>query len=109
MAILTLTATQQCPVSVAPKDAKGNPAQVHDAVWTSSEPETITVTPDATDPLKAMVTAVGPVDEASQVKFEADADTSDGVKPIIGLLDVVVTAGQAVVVEIVAGAPSEQP
>lgn len=107
--IKEITATQQFPVTLNIKDKRGNPAKVADPVWSSSEPETITVTPDATDPMKALVVATGPVDEASQVKFEADADLGEGVIPIIALLDVVVTAGQAVVVELVPGATEEQP
>jgi hypothetical protein len=106
--ILTLTATQQCPLSLNITDAKGNPAEVHDPVWESSEPGTIEVVVDPTDPLAATVRAVGPVDEASLVKFTGDADTGEGVKPIIALLDVVVTAGQATIVEIVPGTPVEQ-
>ena len=106
---VTITATQQFPVSVTVRDKKGNKAQVQNPTWTSSEPETATVTPDTADPLKAVVAAVGPVDEASMITFEADADMGDGVKPILATLDLVVTAGEATVVEIVAGAPSEQP
>lgn len=109
MAQLVLTATQYADLEVKVTDRKGNPAPVQNPAWTSSEPETITVEPSAENPLIAKVTAVGPVDEASMVKFEADADMGDGVLPIIATLDVIVTAGQAVVVEITAGTPTEQP
>jgi hypothetical protein len=109
MAVLTLTATQDCQVEVRVRDKKGNPAQVQNPVWSSSEPGTATVTVDAANPLKAVVSAVGPVDEASLIQFDADADLGDGVKPIIATLDLVVTSGEATVVEITAGTPTEQP
>lgn len=109
MAQLVLTATQQADLAVTITDSRGNPAPVQNPVWTSSEPETVTVDVDPTDPHKAVVKAVGPVDEASMVKFEADADMGEGEIPIIATLDVVVTAGQAVIVEITAGTPTEQP
>jgi hypothetical protein len=109
MAQLILSATQQCELEAKVMDRKGNPASVQNPQWSSSEPETAIVTVDATNPLKAVVKAVGVVDEASMVLFEADADLGDGVLPIIATLDVVVTAGQAVVVELAAGPPVEQP
>ena len=109
MAQVTITATQQFDVSVNIRDKKGNPAQVQNPVWSSSEAGTASVTVDPANPLKAVVAAVGPVDEASMITFEADADMGDGVKPIIATLDLVVTSGEATVVEIVAGTPSEQP
>jgi hypothetical protein len=109
MAQLVLTATQMCSLEVRITDRAGNPASVQNAAWTSSEPETITVEPGTGNPLIATVKAMGPVDEASMVKFEADADLGEGVEPIIATLDVIVTAGKAMVVEIVAGTPTEQP
>jgi len=107
--ILVLSATQEAIVEAIITDRRGNPAAVQDPQWASLEETAVTVTPDPTNPLKATVKAVGPVDEASQVQFTADADLGDGVKPLIGLLDVVVTAGEATIVELTAGAPTEQP
>jgi hypothetical protein len=109
MAQLILSATQQSDLEAKITDRLGNPAPVQNPTWSSSEPATVTVTVDANNPLKAVVKAVGVVDEASMVLFEADADMGAGVVPIIATLDVVVTAGQAIVVELIAGPPAEQP
>lgn len=108
MAQLVLTATQQADLEVKVMDRRGNPAPVQDPKWEASEPAVASVEVDANNPLKAVVKAVGAVDDASLVTFTADADMGDGVVPIIGTLDLVVVAGQAVTAEIVAGAPSEQ-
>jgi hypothetical protein len=109
MAQLILTATQQADLEAKIMDRKGNPAPVQNPLWESSEPGTATVEVDAANPLKAVVKAVGPVDEASMVTFTADADLGEGVVPIIATLDLVVTAGMGVVAEISAGPATEQP
>lgn len=108
MAQLQLTDTQNAPLGVKITDKKGNPAQVQNPTWASSDTTVATVTPDAGDPLKATVSAVGPTGTA-EVSFDGDADLGDGVSPIIGTLSVVVLAGPATVVEIQAGTPVEQP
>ena len=104
---LVLTATQDAPVQAICKDAKGNPAQVADPVWTTSDAAIVALKPD-TDPLKTTISAVGPLG-AALVTFTADADLGAGVVPIIGTMDVVVNPGAATVVELSAGAPVEQP
>jgi hypothetical protein len=109
MAILILSATQECLVEALLKDRRGNPATVQDPQWVSLEEATVTVTPDPTNPLKALIKAVGPVDEASQIQFTCDVDLGEGVKPLLALLDVVVTGGEATIVELVPGTPTEQP
>lgn len=113
MDTLVLTATQNCKVSVlAIKDKKGNPAQYENPVWSSSDSSIITVGPDPnapTDPLMAMISAVGPMTDAASVSFDADADLGEGVKPLIGVIPVIVKAGEATVVELAVGTPTEQP
>lgn len=108
MAQLQLTATQECDLAVTARDRRGNPATVQDPAWGSSDATTLSVTPDPNDPLKAVAAAIGPTG-AVLVTFSGDADLGAGVVPIMGSLDVVVAAGQAVVLEITAGAPREQP
>lgn len=105
MATLNLTATQNCDLSVVVTDKKGNPAPVEDASWGSDNNLLTIVVGD--DPLKASVSAVGPLGTAL-VSFTADADLGDGVVPLAGTLEVVVGAGQASVVEIQPGTPVEQ-
>jgi hypothetical protein len=90
-------------------DAKNNPAKVEGApVWTSSEPSFVTVEPSA-DGLSAVIKAVGPTTATPvQINVTADADLGEGVKPITGLLEVSVIAGEAVAVAISAATPEEQ-
>lgn len=108
--ILQLSDSQDCPVGVGIKDRKGNPAQVQSPTWKSSDEAIVTVGPDPADPenvLKTLVHAVGPLGSA-QVTFDADADLGDGVEDIMGVLDVVVGAGKATIVELIPGTPVEQ-
>lgn len=105
--MLVLTDTQDCPVAATAKDRKGAAAMVQNPQWESSDPAVLTVTPDASDGTKALVSAVQP--GTALVTFKADADLTDGVIDIIGTLDVVVGPGQATVVEVSAGTPVEQP
>jgi hypothetical protein len=103
-----LTATQDCPLEVTKvTDRKGNPAQVENARWSSSDPSVLEIIQDPDNPLRALEHAVGPPGPVL-VTFLADADLGTGVLEIIGTWDVVVTAGQAAIVEISAGTPIEQ-
>ena len=85
--------------SISPVDVKGNPAKVESVVWASSDPAIMTVVPDATDPMKAVFTAVGPLGTA-QVQVSADADLGAGVTTINGTADVEVIASQAVALNV---------
>src|SRR4030095_12017502 len=103
----TLTATQQIELEAIVEDARGNAAQVQDPRWEASETNVLYVSPNPADPgnpLKCVVKAAGPMDEASLVTFTADADLGDGVAPIIGTLDVIVVSGRAHSVRLSAGA-----
>lgn len=102
-----ITATQKFLASVSFVDAKGNPAVVEGApVFAASDPAILSIVATAS-PNAVEVLAVGPVGTA-QVSVTADADLGEGIKPVIGLLDVQVVAGEAVSVAISAGAPIEQ-
>jgi len=85
--------------SITPVDAKGNPAPVEAAPsWASSNPEMLTVTPRADDGsgvYKADLAPVGALGTC-QVNVSADADLGTGVTTITGILDVSLSAGQAV-------------
>src|SRR6266478_125156 len=79
--MLQLTDTQKCTLSIAPVDAKGNPAPVDGAPsWSVSDPALLDVAP-AADGLSAVVTAKGPLG-AGQVNVQADADLGAGVVTI---------------------------
>jgi len=107
MAQLILTDSQDCVLTVTAKSRKDNDAMLQNPTWESSDSTVLTVTQDASDPLKAVASAVdaGTV----VVTFRADADLSDGVVEIIGTMDVVVGPGMASVISIAAGTPTEQP
>ena len=107
MAQLILTDTQDCVLSVTARDRKGAAAMVQNPTWKSSDNAVITVTPDPADGTKATVSAQ--TAGTALITFTADADLTDGVLEIIGTLDVVVGPGMATVIEISAGAPTEQP
>lgn len=106
--MLLLTDTQKASLSIAPVDAKGNPAKVQDGsvVWSAADSTIVTLTPSA-DGLSCDCAAAGPLG-TTQVNVSADADLGDGVTTIAGTLDVQVQAGQAVSLGISAGTPVEQ-
>jgi hypothetical protein len=107
MSALTLTDSQQCPVSVAFTDKKGNPALVEGApVWASSDENVAKVTA-AADGMSAVIVA-GNIGTA-QISVTADADLGAGVTSLASVLDLTVMAGAAVAANITTGAPEEQP
>jgi len=105
--MFVLKATQQVRVTVQFQDKKGNPAEVQGTpAWTVSDPNTLTVTPDA-DGMGAEVVA-GNLGTA-QVNVTADADLGDGTTEIMGTLEIEVKAGDATVVSLNPETPTDQP
>ena len=104
---LTLTSVQQSKLSISAVDAKGNPAPVENVVYETSDLQIIVVGVNPNDETKAVVAArtVG----TAQVTVTADADIGEGVKELMGLLDVEVVAAEAVALAIEAGVPEDQP
>ena len=111
MAALVLSSTQQAALSFTVVDAKGNPAKIDGTpTWNSVDPTTVTVEA-AADGMSATVKAVGPATTEGtsvQVSVQVDADLGEGIKPLIGVLDVQIVAGEAVAVSLAAGTPEEQ-
>lgn len=103
----TLTATQQVDITFKATDKKGNPAPVQDPTWATDNSDLLTLTPSA-DGMSVTVAAVG-VLGTGKVQLTADADLGAGVVPIIGTIDIEVTAGNATVIVLTPGSPSEQP
>ena len=102
---LILTDVQKVTLSVSFVDAKGNPATVDGApVWSVSDANVLSVTA-AADGLSADVLTVGPLGTA-QVSVTADADLGEGVKSLVGTLDVQVVGSEAVAIAITAGVPA---
>lgn len=97
-----LKVTQAVPVSLTITDKKGNPAKVDGAPqWAVTAPELANLAV-AEDGLSAVVTPVGPIG-AFKVQVKADADLGEGVKEIVGELDIELTAGDAEIISLAAG------
>lgn len=104
---LIMKVSQKCDLAIVVEDGKGNPAAV-DGIpsWSVSNPTLLTVEPSVPDGMSAVLRAVDPVG-TSQVSVQVDADLGEGLKPITGLLEVQLLAGDAVTVDIEAGTPAE--
>lgn len=100
------TATQQAQVSLTIKDKKGNTARL-DGIpqWASSDPNVMSVEPSA-DGMSAKVVA-GQTGTA-QISVTGDADLGSGVRAIVGVGDVEVVGGEASVIQLAFGTPSDQ-
>lgn len=101
-----LKVTQSLPVSLSITDKKGNAAKVDGApVWAVTD-ESLASLSVAEDGMSATVTPIGPIGSFS-VQVKADADLGEGVKEIIGELAVELSAGDAEVIALSAGQPSD--
>lgn len=93
-------------ITVSLLTAGGNPAayQTGTEVFESSNPEIVSVTADAENPLQAEIECLdGSQNEAVMITFRADGDPdADETREIVGTLDVIATQGEAVAVEITA-------
>lgn len=106
--MLVLKDHQKVLVKVAPVSAAGNPAKVDGAVaWMVSDDSVLSVKKLDEFGLEVEVVTTGKVG-AAQVKVVADADLGEGVKELVGLLDVEVVAGEAVTMEVTPGVPSDK-
>ncbi len=104
---ISMTNSQQATATIQPVDKRNQPAPVDGVpVWASSDETIVTVTP-AADGMSAVVAAVGPLG-AAKVSVTADADLGAGVSSIFGTLDVTITQGQAVGINITLGDATEQ-
>ncbi len=96
--------SQQAELSYTATSKRGNPATIADAAWSSSDESIATV---AGDGAGAVVKAVGPIGTAT-ITLTGDADLGEGVKPVRGVLDIEVVAGDAAVFNITVAEPTEQ-
>jgi len=99
-----LKVTQKLPLFVAFVDALGNPATVDGAPSWAVSDESLATLDVAADGMSAMVNPIGPVG-SFKVQVKADADLGEGVKEIIGEMDIDLMGGEAVSVNISAGEP----
>jgi len=108
--VVTITNTQKVKLTLAPKNAAGEPAEIENPVWSSSIPELVRLDDDpGGDPNSKYAVAVGPGGTA-EVACSCDADIGEGEELIIGVIDIEVSnpANKAVTVEFTAGTPEEQ-
>lgn len=103
---MDLKDTQQVTFTIAPKDKKGKPALIDGVpTWASSNEEVATVE-SAADGLSAVVKAGVPGD--ATVSCAADADLGSGVSEIAGMVEIHVTPGAAVTVDLTPGDVTDQ-
>ena len=104
MADITITADQVVPVSLGEiKDREGNPADVQDIRWSTSDATIITFEPGDDDRSGTIVSHL--VGEAT-VMVEADVDMGDGVIMRTGSKVITVTPGQAASLSLTLGTPA---
>lgn len=102
-----MVADQQLPLSIAIKDKNGNAAKVDGApVWALTD-ETLGRLDVAEGGMSAVFVAAG-LAGALKIQVKVDADLGEGVKEILGELDVDILGLEAVVVEIIAGEAQPQ-
>lgn len=101
-----LKASQNLPLSIQIKDKFGNAAQVDGAPQWAVTDATLGAMEVSEDGMSATFKPAGLVGTL-KIQVSADADLGEGVKSILGELDVEILAGEAVSVEIAAGEPSD--
>jgi len=90
-----MKAGQTINLSISPVDSFNNPAKIDGVpTWVSSDENLLTLNPSI-DGLSAVATSVGPVGKVS-VTVTADADVSEGIHNLVGVLEIDVEAGEAV-------------
>lgn len=101
---MNLKVTQNLPVSIQIKDKFGNSAQVDGApVWSSTDTSLCEIEA-AADGMSALVKPRGGVGSCG-VQVTADADLGEGVKSILGELELTFLPGDAETISIAAGEP----
>ncbi len=102
---------QQVVVTASLKTSAGHDAayQTGTAVWTSSDNALATVTVSPDNELSATVVGVdGSVNGSAVITLNLDGDPdADEVRDIVGTLAITVTQGEATVVELTAGTPTD--
>lgn len=99
-----LAADKKLPLSLEIKDAAGNPAKIDGKPQFALSDESAGSLEVAEDGLSALFTPSGKA-IAFKIQAKVDADLGEGVKEVVGELDVEVLSGEAVFVGIVAGEP----
>lgn len=103
--MLTLTDSQKSDLNLVVKDAKGKPTSLDGPAVFASSDETV-ATVESTGDLTATLTSVSP--GTCKITATGDALIGDGTQPLVGSLDVTVTPGQAIQIDLTAGTPVDQ-
>jgi hypothetical protein len=104
--VTTLKDSQKVILSATITDKQGQPAQVQNPAWKSTD-ETVAIVKPSDDGLSALVIAKGP--GTCQINMDGDADLGDGVTEVDAPpYDITVTAGDATTIVLSAGAVAEQ-
>lgn len=105
---MNLKVTQSLPLSIAIQDRFGNKAPV-DGIpeWSLTAPDSATLSVSA-DGMSAILTPSGPL-VPFEVHVNADADLGAGVKSILGVLPIEMMPGDAEIIAIAAGSPTDMP
>jgi hypothetical protein len=99
-----LKVSEKLPLSLVIKDSQGNPAKVDVAPKWSLSDESLAALEVSEDGLSAVLVPSGSLGSFA-VQALVDADLGEGVKELLGELLVDLVSGEAVSVEISAGAP----
>lgn len=103
-----MTTIDQFEVTIAPKNAKGQPAPVDGVpTWLTDNTDAVALEPSA-DGMSCLVKAVG-IAGGAMVQVEADADMGSGVTLIRGTLQVNVTPAPATNIVLTPGPVVVQP
>ena len=97
-----LKVSQKLPLSIAIADRFGNPAKVDGVPQWAVSDESVASLEVAEDGMSAMLVPVGPVGIV-MVQAKADADMGEGVKEILGEMEVEMIAGDAETIVMSAG------
>lgn len=98
--------SQNLPLSIEISTLKGKPAKVDGAPKWNVSDESVGTLDVAADGLSATFKSVA--SGQCSIGVEVDADLGEGVKQILGSLDITVVADEAAIVTIAAGEPVDQ-
>jgi hypothetical protein len=101
---------QKANVTVKPLTARGHAGAIEtgSARWSTSDESVISVTADPSNELAATIEGLdGSQNESVVVEFRADGKRGEEVKEVVGTVDVVCTQGDATVVNLEVGTPSD--
>jgi hypothetical protein len=102
MALIKLNDEQKVTLTIDPRTASNNPADVESINWTNSN-EGVATLVVSDDKKSATVLSVGI--GATQIGITVDSDLSENVTELSGFVDIEVVASQAVSLGINAGVP----